>query len=175
MSYSTNPSLEKAKGKAMKLLFLENIPIQNIADRFSVSRTTIWRWKRKRLALNSHIALENQVRQKDKPIIDAVAATANEDLQQRQQGREQSREFFATMMKESVKESAEDKTVDTAESAEREVAEEARAAEAAEMTGSDETEPNGASEAEKAVDILVKKMKPEKVVAVIKRFVKAIS
>ena len=43
------------------------------------------------------------------------------------------------------------------------------------MTGSDETEPNGASEAEKAVDALVKKMKPEKVVAVIKRFVKAIS
>lgn len=109
------------------------------------------------------------------PIIDAVVATAKDDLQQRQQGREQSREFFATMMKESVKKSAEDKTVDTAESAEREAAEEARAAEAAEMTGSDETEPNGASEAEKAVDALVKKMKPEKVVAVIKRFVKAIS
>ena len=94
------------------------------------------------------------------PIINAVAATANEDLQQRQQGREQGHELFAAMMK-----SAEDKAVDAAESAE--------------MTGSVETdktaESNGASEAEKAVDVLVKRMNPEKVVAVIKRLVKAIS
>ncbi len=118
-----------------------------------------------------------------KPIIDAVAATANEDLLQRQQGREQSREFFAAMMKESAKESAEgdsqDKAVDTAESAEAEAeadkaAEEACAAKAAEMTGSDETD-DGASEAEKAIDVLAKRMKPEKVVAMIKRFVDAIS
>jgi transposase InsO family protein len=68
MSYSTNPSLEKARGKAMKLLFIDELSVQIVADRFGVSRTTIWRWKRKWLALNSHIALENQVRQKDKPI-----------------------------------------------------------------------------------------------------------
>ena len=68
MSYSTNPNLEKARGKAMKLLFIDELSVQIVADRFGVSRTTIWRWKRKWLALNSHIALENQVRQKDKPI-----------------------------------------------------------------------------------------------------------
>ena len=68
MSYSTNPSLEKARGKAMKLLFIDELSVQIVADRFGVSRTTIWRWKRKWLALNSHIALENQVRQKDNPI-----------------------------------------------------------------------------------------------------------
>lgn len=68
MSYSTSPSLEKARGKAMKLLFIDELSIQIVADRFGVSRTTIWRWKRKWLALNSHIALENQVRQKDNPI-----------------------------------------------------------------------------------------------------------
>ena len=50
MCYSINPNLAKARGKAMKLLFLENIPIQNIADRFGVDRTTIRRWKRKWLA-----------------------------------------------------------------------------------------------------------------------------
>ena len=69
MSYSTNPSLEKARGKAMKLLFIDELSVQIVADRFGVSRTTIWRWKRKWLALNSHIALENQVRQKDNPHI----------------------------------------------------------------------------------------------------------
>ncbi|MCR5572174.1 MAG: helix-turn-helix domain-containing protein [Candidatus Saccharibacteria bacterium] len=61
MSYSTNPSLEKARGKAMKLLFIDELSVQMVADRFGVSRTTIWRWKRKWLALNSHIALENQM------------------------------------------------------------------------------------------------------------------
>ena len=64
MCYSTNTSLEKA----MKLLFIDELSVQIVADRFGVSRTTIWRWKRKWLALNSHIALENQVRQKDNPI-----------------------------------------------------------------------------------------------------------
>ena len=52
----------------MKLLFIDELSVQIVADRFGVSRTTIWRWKRKWLALNSHIALENQVRQKDNPI-----------------------------------------------------------------------------------------------------------
>ncbi len=114
------------------------------------------------------------------PIINAVAAAANEDLQQRQQGREQDHELFAAMMK-----SAEDKAVDAAESAEMtgsgetDKTAEVDAAESAEMTGSVETdktaESNGASEAEKAVDVLVKRMNPEKVVAVIKRLVKAIS
>ena len=65
MSYSTNPNLEKARGKAMKLLFLDGISTQNVADRFGVDRTTIWRWKKKWLEINSRIELQNQNRQKD--------------------------------------------------------------------------------------------------------------
>lgn len=38
MSYSTNSNLEKSRGKAMKLLFLENYPVQIVADRFGVDR-----------------------------------------------------------------------------------------------------------------------------------------
>ena len=67
MCYSTNPNLEKARGKAMKLVFLEKIPIQNVADRFGVDRTTIWRWKQKWLKLNSHIKLHNQSRRQSNP------------------------------------------------------------------------------------------------------------
>ena len=67
MCYSTNPSLEKARGKAMKLLFLENIPVQNIADRYGVNRSTIWRWKKKWLEVNPNIELRNYSKQRDNP------------------------------------------------------------------------------------------------------------
>ena len=67
MSYSTNPNLEKSRGKAMKLLFLENYPVQVIADRFGVNRSTIWRWKKKWLDINPHAELRNTLRQRDNP------------------------------------------------------------------------------------------------------------
>jgi flagellar biosynthesis/type III secretory pathway M-ring protein FliF/YscJ len=127
------------------------------------------------LDFSSYVPDNDAVSAMMQPIIDAVAATAKEDLQQRQQGREQGRELFAMMMRESAKESAEGKAVDAAESAER-------AAEAAEMTGSDETdktaEVDAAESADgKAVDAaiawLAQKMKPEKVATIIKGWVKA--
>ena len=65
MSYSTNPNLEKSRGKAMKLLFLENYPVQVVADRFGVDRSTIWRWKKKWLELNSNVELKNYSKQRD--------------------------------------------------------------------------------------------------------------
>ena len=67
MSYSTNPNLEKARGKAMKLLFLDKIPIQNIADRYGVNRSTIWRWKKKWLDINANVELKNSSRRRDNP------------------------------------------------------------------------------------------------------------
>ena len=67
MCYSTNPNLAKARGKAMKLLFLENIPVQNIADRYGVNRSTIWRWKKKWLEVNPNIELRNCSKQRDNP------------------------------------------------------------------------------------------------------------
>ena len=67
MSYSTNPSLEKARGKAMKLLFIDELSVQIVADRFGVSRTTIWRWKKKWLEVNPNIELRNYSKQRDNP------------------------------------------------------------------------------------------------------------
>lgn len=67
MSYSINPNLEKSRGKAMKLLFLEKKNVGVIADRFGVNRSTIWRWKKKWLLKNPHVSLKNDTRQKDNP------------------------------------------------------------------------------------------------------------
>ena len=67
MSYSTNPSLEKARGKAMKLLFIDELSVQIVADRYGVNRSTIWRWKKKWLEVNPNIELRNYSKQRDNP------------------------------------------------------------------------------------------------------------
>ncbi len=67
MSYSTNPSLEKARGKAMKLLFIDELSVQTVADRYGVNRSTIWRWKKKWLEVNPNIELRNYSKQRDNP------------------------------------------------------------------------------------------------------------
>jgi transposase InsO family protein len=59
MAYSTNPNLPKARALAMKLLFLNKTPLQVVANRCGVNRSTIWRWKRKWLVINEHVQLEN--------------------------------------------------------------------------------------------------------------------
>ena len=43
MSYCTGRNI----GKAIKMLVLDKIPINIVADRFGVHRTTIWRWYKK--------------------------------------------------------------------------------------------------------------------------------
>lgn len=62
MAYSTNPNLPKARAIAMQLLIRERLPLQVVANRCGVSRTTIWRWKRKWLKLNEHVELTNHYR-----------------------------------------------------------------------------------------------------------------
>ena len=64
MSYCTGKTIEKARGKAMKMLVIEKKPVGIVADRFGVNRSTIWRWHQKWLAQNSHIELENPSRRK---------------------------------------------------------------------------------------------------------------
>lgn len=65
MPYCTGKHIEKARGKAMKLLVIEKKPVSVVADRFGVNRSTIWRWHQKWLAQNTHVELYNQNRRKD--------------------------------------------------------------------------------------------------------------
>jgi hypothetical protein len=67
MAYSTNPYLPKARATAMRLLLLEKLPLSVVADRSGVHRSTIWRWKQKWDALNTHVQLENNNRPNRKP------------------------------------------------------------------------------------------------------------
>ena len=62
MAYSTNPNLPKARAIAMQLLVREHLPLQTVANRCGVNRTTIWRWKRKWDKLNEHVQLTNDNR-----------------------------------------------------------------------------------------------------------------
>jgi transposase-like protein len=59
MAYSTNPNLPKARAFAMKLLICEQLPLQTVANRCGVHRSTIWRWKRKWDELNQYIQRDN--------------------------------------------------------------------------------------------------------------------
>ena len=59
MAYSTNPNLPKARAIAMQLLIREQLPLQVVANRCGVHRTTIWRWKQKWLELNKNMQLTN--------------------------------------------------------------------------------------------------------------------
>ncbi|MBQ3309306.1 DDE-type integrase/transposase/recombinase [Candidatus Saccharibacteria bacterium] len=64
MSYCTGKHIEKSRGKAMKMLVIEKKPVEVVANRFGVNRSTIWRWHQKWLVQNSQIELENPVRRK---------------------------------------------------------------------------------------------------------------
>lgn len=59
MAYSTNPNLPRARALALKLLLMELLPIQVVANKCGIHRSTIWRWKQKWLALNEHQQLAN--------------------------------------------------------------------------------------------------------------------
>lgn len=59
MAYSTNPNLPKARAIAMQLLLRDQLPIQVVANRSGVHRSTIYRWKRKWDVLNQHVQMDN--------------------------------------------------------------------------------------------------------------------
>lgn len=62
MAYSTNPNLPKARAFALQLLIREQLPLQTVANRCGIHRSTMWRWKRKWLQLNEHVQLTNDNR-----------------------------------------------------------------------------------------------------------------
>lgn len=59
MAYSTNPNLPKARAFALQLLIHEQLPVETVANRCGVHRSTIWRWKRKWDVLNKDWQMDN--------------------------------------------------------------------------------------------------------------------
>ena len=59
MAYSINPNLPKARAIALQLLIRDELPLQVVANRCGVHRSTIYRWKTKWLKLNENVQLEN--------------------------------------------------------------------------------------------------------------------
>ena len=62
MAYSTNPNLPKARAIALRMLIHEGLPLQVVANRCGVVRSTVWRWKQKWLKLNENVELTNHYR-----------------------------------------------------------------------------------------------------------------
>ena len=42
MSYCTGKNIEKSRGKAMKMLVIEKKPVEVVADRFGVNRSSLF-------------------------------------------------------------------------------------------------------------------------------------
>jgi transposase InsO family protein len=62
MAYSNNPNLPKARAMAMKMLIRDRLPLQLVANKCGVHRSTIYRWKQKWDSLNQNIQLTNDYR-----------------------------------------------------------------------------------------------------------------
>ena len=74
MAYSTNPNLPKARALAMQMLVREGLPLQTVANRCGVHRSTVWRWKRKWDKLNEHVQLTNDNRPNRKILSNRLAS-----------------------------------------------------------------------------------------------------
>lgn len=59
MAYSINPNLPKARAIAMQLLIREQLPVEVVANKSGVHRSTIYRWKRKWDVLNQNVQMDN--------------------------------------------------------------------------------------------------------------------
>ena len=66
MAYSTNPNLPKARASAMKLLICDQLPVNVVALRSGVHRSTIWCWLQKWRQQNSGVCFVNANRQQRK-------------------------------------------------------------------------------------------------------------
>lgn len=59
MAYSTNPNLPKARAIALRMLLLDRQPLQVVANRCGVHRSTIWRWTQKWREINKYRQVDN--------------------------------------------------------------------------------------------------------------------
>lgn len=62
MSYSNNPLLPEARAAAVRLVVEQQLPLTVAARHSGVHRTTLWRWKQKRLLLNADVQFTNDNR-----------------------------------------------------------------------------------------------------------------
>lgn len=62
MAYSTNPNLSKARAFALRLLLLEGLPLQVVANRCGIHRSTVYRWKQRWLEINTNQQFTNDNR-----------------------------------------------------------------------------------------------------------------
>lgn len=62
MAYSINPNLPKARATALKLLLVDGLSIQTVANKCGIHRVTLWRWRQKWNDLNQNIQKENNNR-----------------------------------------------------------------------------------------------------------------
>ena len=59
MAYSNNPNLPKARATAMQLLVKDKLPMQVVANRCGIHRSTVYRWKQKWDKLNENVQFDN--------------------------------------------------------------------------------------------------------------------
>lgn len=59
MAYSINPNLPRARAIAVRLLLVEKLPLQVVANRCGVHRSTVWRWHKKWQHLNQNVQQVN--------------------------------------------------------------------------------------------------------------------
>ena len=59
MAYSNNPNLPHARATALRLLVVDQLPLQLVARKCGVHRSTIWRWKCKWDKLNEQWQKDN--------------------------------------------------------------------------------------------------------------------
>ena len=59
--------MPQTRGKAMRELILDKKPIQVVANKYGVNRTTIWRWYKKWQEQNQFVELTNTIRHKNTP------------------------------------------------------------------------------------------------------------
>ena len=62
MAYSINPNLPRARAIAMKLLIVEGLPTNIVANKCGVNRSTVWRWRQKWDVINKHVQFTNDNR-----------------------------------------------------------------------------------------------------------------
>ena len=59
MAYSNNPNLPRARASALRMLLQDGVPLDVVAKRCGMHRTTIYRWKNKWRELNKHVEFTN--------------------------------------------------------------------------------------------------------------------
>ncbi len=62
MAYSINPNLPRARALALKLLISEGLPLQVVANKCGIHRSTVYRWRLKWLEINQNVDLANHYR-----------------------------------------------------------------------------------------------------------------